>query len=146
MSFEILSQLLTIANYLFWYLLLPYMFYQRVICMYIAYFYYVKQRNRIYRPIGAPYPILCDIPYFLKYLSNNENKHASVKWGDVEVGEFFNKNCVAFYNYEPWIDICDVDVVEQLYTTHNALFDKHPLIQNLTLNLTGHSILFDESS
>ena len=36
--------------------------------------------------------------------------------------------------------------MEALYTTHNAHFDKHPLVQHLTLNLTGKSILFDEST
>lgn len=114
--------------------------------MYISYYYYIKQKGHVYRSIGAPYPIFCDIPYFFKYIDNNENKHATTKFGDVEVGDFFNKNLVSFFSYTPWIDICNVDVAEQLYTTHNALFDKHPLIQNLTLNLTGHSILFDESS
>jgi len=44
------------------------------------------------------------------------------------------------------LTIADVNIVERLYTTYNALFDKHPSIQNLTLNLTGRSILFDESS
>lgn len=42
--------------------------------------------------------------------------------------------------------ICDVKVMEALYTTHNAAFDKHPMVQHLTLNLTGKSILFDEST
>ena len=36
--------------------------------------------------------------------------------------------------------------MESLYTTHNSHFDKHPIVQNLTLNLTGKSILFDEST
>jgi hypothetical protein len=62
------------------------------------------------------------------------------------MGFYFNKTNVFFPGYEPWLSVCDVNVVEQLYTTHNALFDKHPLVQNLTINLTGRSILFDESS
>lgn len=51
--------------------------------MYIAYFYYVNQKKHVYRFNGKPYPILCDIPYFLKYLGNDENKHAAVKMGEV---------------------------------------------------------------
>ena len=94
-----------------------------------------------------PYPILCDIPYFFKYLGNKENKHALTKWADVDFGGIhYNKTSIMFPIYEPFVTVGDVNVVEQLYTTHNALFDKHPSIQNLTLNLTGRSILFDETN
>ena len=58
----------------------------------------------------------------------------------------FNKTTVLFGSYEPLVVICDAQVMESLYTVHNAHFDKHPLVQDLTLNLTGKSILFDESS
>jgi len=47
-----------------------------------------------------PYPFLCDIPYFFKYLKNSENKHAYIKWADVEIGGVnFNKTTVMFPNY-----------------------------------------------
>lgn len=58
----------------------------------------------------------------------------------------FNKSTVVFASFEPYLVCNDVTVVEQLYTTHNAAFDKHPSVQNITMKLTGHSILFDESS
>jgi cytochrome P450 len=82
----------------------------------------------------------------LPLFKNSENKQPIVKWvGDV-YGETFNKTTVLFPSYTPMLVICDVEVMEALYTTHNAHFDKHPLAQNLTLNLTGKSILFDEST
>lgn len=42
--------------------------------------------------------------------------------------------------------IRDVKVVEAMYTTKNKYFDKHPLIQELSMCLTGKSILFAETS
>lgn len=114
--------------------------------MYAAFYHYTRQTDYVLKR-NQPYPILCDIPYFYKYLNNGENKHATTKWGEVDIGgTSFNGTCIMFPNYEPFVVINDVKIVEQLYTTHNALFDKHPLIQNLTLKLTGRSILFDESS
>ena len=95
--------------------------------MYMVYFHYKRQKNHVYR-VNAPYPIICDIPYFYKYLKNTENKHAVVKWGEIELGPHFNKTAIKFLRHEPVLRICDVNVVEQLYTTHNALFDKHPFV------------------
>ena len=83
----------TIVHYGFWYLLLPYLFYQRVICMYLAHFHYVRQKDHVCRK-QLPFPILCDIPYFFKYLKNSENKLPTVKWGEVEFGYDFNKTLV----------------------------------------------------
>jgi cytochrome P450 len=57
-----------------------------------------------------------------------------------------NKTVFGFAAQEPMVLINDVKIVEQLYTTHNEYFDKHPIIQNLTLKLTGRSILFEEST
>jgi hypothetical protein len=48
--------------------------------------------------------------------------------------------------HRPIILISDVEVMEELYTTKNINFDKHPYAKELTLNLTGQSILFDEST
>jgi hypothetical protein len=48
--------------------------------------------------------------------------------------------------HQTGIGICDPNIMEDLYTKHNIHFDKHPIIKNLTKNLTGSSILFDETS
>lgn len=42
--------------------------------------------------------------------------------------------------------ISDPAVVQELYTTKNKYFDKHPLIKDLTYCLTGESILFAETT
>jgi len=42
--------------------------------------------------------------------------------------------------------ISDPGVVQELYTTKNKYFDKHPLIKDLTYCLTGESILFAETT
>ena len=44
------------------------------------------------------------------------------------------------------ISLHDVKALEQLYTTHNVHFDKHPSVQLFTLPLTGKSILVYEKS
>lgn len=59
----------------------------------------------------------------------------------------FTKTGLVFVGaQEPYLAVNDVRVVEALYTTHNAHFDKHPSVQNFTLRFLGRSILFDEST
>jgi cytochrome P450 len=41
--------------------------------------------------------------------------------------------------------ILDVNVVQELYTTQNKYFNKHPIVRDLTLQLTGRSILFADT-
>ena len=54
---------------------------------------------------------------------------------------------VAFHiNNTPGLSICDPEVVQELYTTKNKYFDKHPLVKDLTFCLTGDSILFAETT
>ena len=61
-------------------------------------------------------------------------------------GNRFNKSSVIFSGSQPLVVLHDVKAVEQLYTTHNMFFDKHPSVQVITQLLTGKSILFDETS
>lgn len=65
---------------------------------------------------------------------------------DVLGGNSFNKTSVFFAGHDPVVFICDVKVVEALYTTKNMYFDKHPIVKNLSFRLTGNSILFDETN
>lgn len=48
--------------------------------------------------------------------------------------------------HSPLLMIADAKVVQALYTQQNASFGKHPLVKNLTYALTGHSILFAETT
>lgn len=78
---------------------------------------------------------------------NNENKHFFIKLMERTVGgNKFNKTSVVFAGSQPLVVLHDVKALEQLYTTHNKHFDKHPSVQMITLPLTGKSILFDETS
>ena len=51
-----------------------------------------------------------------------------------------------FFTGGPVIVISDVEIVETIYTTKNCYFDKHPLVKQLCLCLTGESILFTETT
>ena len=44
------------------------------------------------------------------------------------------------------LSISDPQVVQDLYSTKNKYFDKHPLTKYLTYCLTGESILFTETT
>lgn len=62
----------------------------------------------------------------------------------------FGKNATESYcifiSNEPGIWLNDVKAVEELYTTYNHCFSKHPFMQDLTQSLLGRSILFNESN
>lgn len=55
----------------FWYILIPYILYYRIISMYIGYYHYIRQKNMISTKRYPPFPFLGDIPYFFKYLNND---------------------------------------------------------------------------
>lgn len=54
-------------------------------------------------------------------------------------------NAGFFVGHNPYLLIGDPMAVQELYTTHNKIFDKHPIIKDLTMSLTGKSILFAET-
>ena len=51
-----------------------------------------------------------------------------------------------FFNTSAAVNTFDPKVVESMYTTKNKYFDKHPLIRDLSFELTGDSILFAETN
>ena len=53
---------------------------------------------------------------------------------------------VCFISNGATIVVADVKVVEAMYTTKNKYFDKHPILKELSLCLTGDSILFTETT
>jgi len=53
---------------------------------------------------------------------------------------------VVWLGHQTGIGICDPKIVEELYTTKNMYFDKHPIIKNITKKFLGSSILFDFTS
>lgn len=113
--------------------------------MYIAHFHYTSQNEKV-KSIGVPLPFIGHLIQIL-FSRNDENKHQFIKLIENKVGgNNFNKTTVIFAGSQPIVALHDVKALEQLYTTHNVHFDKHPSIQLITLPLTGKSILFDETS
>jgi cytochrome P450 len=43
------------------------------------------------------------------------------------------------------VHISDPKIVQELYTTNNKYFDKHPIVRDVTMRLLGNSILFADT-
>lgn len=61
-------------------------------------------------------------------------------------GEHFIGASIVWIAHRPMIFVSDVECVEEIYTTKNKHYDKHPYFKNLLLNLLGSSILFADSN
>ena len=57
-----------------------------------------------------------------------------------------NTTIILFITNGAALSIQDPNVVGELYTTKNKYFDKHPLVKDVSLCLTGESILFAETN
>jgi cytochrome P450 len=51
-----------------------------------------------------------------------------------------------FHAFEPVLFINDPEIVQEMYTTQNKYFDKHPYIKNLFAPLMGEGLIFDRSN
>ena len=51
-----------------------------------------------------------------------------------------------FADSDPMLHISDPKIVQDLYTTNNKYFDKHPIVRTVTLRLLGNSILFADTN
>jgi cytochrome P450 len=52
---------------------------------------------------------------------------------------------LVWLGHNPLLFISDVKVIQELYTTQNKIFDKHPLVRDTTMCITGRSILFADT-
>lgn len=90
---------------------------------------------------GTPWPVLGHLPHLKKYIDEldrtKENMTPMVKYANSFNGEQFYGCLMLWLAHTPIIMISDVNIMEELYTTKNLVFDKHPLVKDLTLNLTG---------
>lgn len=142
---EIFSLLYSALKLFFLVVALPYFIYSRVYCFYVSRAFYVKQ-NITVSPESLP--IIGDtfnaVVYWKISLNRKDNYNPAFRgWRD-----FIGPGCgtlVFFMNHRPFLNVHDLKVVQDLYTTQNKHFDKHPLVRNLTMELTGRSILFADS-
>ena len=99
-------------------------------------------RNGHYPVIGHIVPILKAVIHQKK---NNLNNHII----DVIINLYSDGERPVLYGFFTCgvgLGIMDPSVVEAMYTTKNKYFNKHPIVKELTLCLTGRSILFAETS
>ena len=61
-------------------------------------------------------------------------------------GDGYKPVVVCYFTGGSCVLISDPLVVEAMYTSKNKYFNKHPIVKELTLCLTGRSILFAETS
>jgi hypothetical protein len=58
-----------------------------------------------------------------------QNKHPFIRLMEKKLdGNNFTKTMICSVTYEPLLCVHDINVIESLYTTHNANFDKHPIV------------------
>lgn len=141
-----LSLLLVIIKISILYVGLPYYVWTRVIQYFISYRFYSSQEK--VKMIPGSLPILGDSIIHLK--SKEESKRKGDNYNCTfrimrDLVGLKTGNICVMLAHNPFISISDPKVVQELYTTKNSLFDKHPIIKNLTMRLTGKSILFAET-
>ena len=126
------------------YVVLPYLLYAKVFLLYRNYHFFKRQSTKVVSAY-PPLPFVAHVPMLL-WFWRAKNSHPFDNFVEFSLGDKRFGKCVpVFVNERTQVAIHDVKVVEQLYTTHNRYFDKHPDVQKVTWRLTGSSILFDAS-
>ena len=126
------------------YVVLPYLLYAKVFLLYRNYYFFKRQSTKVVSAY-PPLPFVAHVPMLL-WFWRAKNSHPFDNYVEFSLGDKRFGKCVpVFVNERTQVAIHDVRVVEQLYTTHNRYFDKHPDVQKVTWRLTGSSILFDAS-
>jgi cytochrome P450 len=139
------TTIFTLLQSAFWYVLVPYLLYAKVFLLYRNFYFYANQKDKVVSEC-TPLPIVAHVPWLLKYW-RSKNAHPIDNFVHCTAKDKRFGKCVpVFVDSRAQICIHDVKVVEQLYTTHNRHFDKHPDVQKVTWRLTGRSILFDSST
>ena len=125
-----------------------YLFYWKVIDYFRAVHFYKSQGDKACKIIWGHLPIFGHTALMLwsMWKSYTENDNYFLLKHGFDYGTRDAKTAMAFFTKEAGLAIGDVKVVESMYTVKNKYFDKHPLIKDLALCLTGESILFNETS
>ena len=130
----------------FLFIALPYFVYTRVILFYIRKSFYEKQKNVTIVPTAYPIlGILFEIVKQQEYSKlKGDNYHPSFRIMR-DVGATNAGTYVVWIGHNPVLWISDVNVIQDLYTSKNKLFDKYPLVRDATMIITGRSILFADT-
>jgi len=122
--------MLYVLKTLFLYVGLPYYFYTRVYLFYKTKWHYAKQTEKM---ICAPnsWPVIGNLPLLLKDRERTkvkgDNYHPGFRVTRDLIGpEMKTINACFFFGHEVYLTIGDFKAVQELYTIHNKLFDKHP--------------------
>ena len=145
--YGLVSALIVVSLKCFGLIVAAYIFYYRVWDYYWAVRFYKAQGATIspyYMPIiGSAYWMV-----WSAYKSWKEgDNYFILKHGlDYQFNVMKLDVGISFVTNGAGLAIGDVKVIEAMYTTKNKYFDKHPLIKDLAMPLTGDSILFTETS
>ena len=95
------------------------------------------------------YPFVGTTPRIMKEIlrvkEKNDNEFCITTIVEEEVGSKVYPTLLHFTASDPTLHISDPKIVQALYTTHNKYFDKHPIVRDVTMQLTGRSILFADT-
>ena len=125
-----------------------YVFYWRVFDYTLAWYFYRKQGEKACTICWGFGPFIGNgvLMAWSAYKSYMEGDNFYILKHGFDYGTRAGVTAIAFITNGAGLAICDVKVVEAMYTTKNKYFDKHPLVKDLSLCLTGDSILFAETS
>ena len=87
----VLQNIYSILGLLFWYGVIPFVIYQRVVSLYVSYFHYSRQTSKV-KTMAVPLPFINDAIPLLPRFNNGENKQPITKWIEDALGGIsFNK-------------------------------------------------------
>ena len=120
------------------------MFYERCYKYKILRDYYESQGVKV---VPKTYPFVGSFGgELLNKNPQNDNVFIVTRLANDTVGMDVSKTALYFADVEPSLHISDPKIVQDLYTTNNKYFDKHPIVRTATIRLLGNSILFSDTN
>jgi cytochrome P450 len=109
--------------------------------------YYEKQGVKVvkftYPFFGSLIPIINGV---IKAKDPNDNVYIVAKIARENLDSDHKRTLIVFGPNEAYVHISDPKIVQELYTTNNKYFDKHPIVRDVTMRLLGNSILFADTN
>lgn len=120
--------------------LLTYFVYEKVLKMYYRYWFYTSQGIPC---VGFPLPVVGNFPKLIRSLSSRDScsKTPLEHYLHYYFGEKLPPVVVDFRQPEGAIFVNDPTFVNELYTTKNRFFDKHPKLKRIAADFFNDSIL-----